>query len=190
MESFLEEIKAEARKLLTDYGTHGFEHTVRVFRTCRLLGIILGADLSVLLPAALLHDVGRGSDDHAIIGAEKARMILKSKGYESKKIERVAEIISTHSFSGGRSPDSKEACILSDADKLDAMGALGIYRAAMFSVEHGRLLEGFKAHFYEKLLQLKDRLITHEAKKMGESRHTLMLNFLEQLEKEVKLEGI
>lgn len=188
-EKKLEVIRTEARRLLHEFGTHGFEHTERVFQTCRQLGGKVEVDLSVLLPAALLHDIGHGATDHALEGAESARRILNSMGYEREKVESVVVAISTHSFTGGRSPASLEARILSDADKLDAMGALGIYRAAMYSVEHGRLIGDFVAHFHEKLLRLKDQLFTDEARCLAESRHSFMLEFLVQLENELKLEA-
>jgi len=188
-EKTLEAIRAEVRKRLPLYGTHGFEHTERVYQTCSYLGNGVGADLSILLPAALLHDVGRGADDHALASAEIARQILEATGYERDRVEAVVEAISTHSFSGERAPTTLEAKILSDADKLDAMGALGVYRAAMYSAEHGRPVKEFIAHFHEKLLKLRDRMFTPEARRMAESRHRFMLDFLAQLDRELKLEA-
>ena len=188
-EEMLDAIRAEARGLLPEFGTHGFEHTERVCRACRHLGGGVGADLSVLLPAALLHDVGRGTADHALESAEIARRILEALGYEGDEVEAVVEAISAHSFTGGRSSASLEARVLSDADKLDATGALGTYRAAMYSLEHGRPIGDFIAHFHEKLLKLKDRLFTEEARRLAESRHRFMLDFLSQLDRELNLEA-
>lgn len=187
-ERTLDAIRIGGRNLLPEFGTHGFEHTERVCRACRHIGGSVGAELSILLPAALLHDVGRGADDHALASAEIARNILVSKGYEMDKMEAVVEAISTHSFTGERGPASLEAKVLSDADKLDAMGALGIYRASMYGAEHGRSLDDFVAHFHDKLLNLKDRLFTAEARRMAESRHRFMLDFLAQLDMELKLD--
>lgn len=184
----LKTVRDEARKRLAESGTHGFEHTERVLRACRHIGVRVGADLSVLLPAALLHDIGRDGADHASASAEEARRVLRSIGYEPEKIGAIVEAISTHSFSGGRSPTSLEARVLSDADKLDAMGALGVYRAATYSVEHGIPLGGFISHFHEKLLSLRERLFTEEAKLMAESRHRFMMDFLSQLDKEIEFE--
>lgn len=188
LDDILDAIRDEARRLLPPFGTHGLEHTERVFLACSHIGKRVGADLSVLLPAALLHDVGRGAADHAQASADVARRILESMFHEQDKVEAVVETISTHSFSGGRAPASLEARILSDADKLDAMGALGIYRAAMYSVEHGRSLEDFVAHFHEKLLKLRDELFTDEARRLAESRHRFMLDFLDQLGRELEFE--
>lgn len=185
----LDEIRLEAKKLMPHSGTHGFEHTLRVYNTCRRIGVSTGADLSVLLPAALLHDVARHEAEHNNASSMKARGILISLNYPCDKIESVARAISTHSFTGGLAPDSLEAEILSDADKLDAMGALGVYRAAMYSGEKGRPIEDFTAHFHEKLLKLKEKLHTEEAKRIADSKHRFMLFFLEQLSKEQSLDS-
>ena len=187
-EKMLDAIWVEARKLLPGFGTHGFEHTERVYRACLQIGVRVGADLSILIPAAILHDVGRGAADHALESANIAGRILVSRGYRRDKVEAVVEVISTHSFSGGKAPASLEAKVLSDADKLDAMGALGIYRAAMYSAEHGRPIEALVAHFHEKLLKLKGQLFTKEARRLAESRHRFMLDFLSQLCRELELE--
>lgn len=180
----LEAIKREAEKLMPHYGTHGFEHTLRVFNLCRSIGSGIRADLSVLLPAALLHDIARDEEDHERASSSRARDVLESMNYPEDKIKAVVDAISTHSFSGRRSPESLEAEILSDADKLDAIGAIGIYRAAMYSAENGRPTRDFIAHFHEKLLKLKDMLHTKEAKRLANSRHKFMLDFLEQYNRE------
>lgn len=185
----LDAVRVEARGVLPSFGTHGIEHTERVSRACRRIGEGVGADLSVLIPAAWLHDIGRGADDHALESAEVARRILESMGCGRERVEAVVETISTHSFTGGRAPASLEAKVLSDADKLDALGALGIYRAAMYSAEHGRPLGEFISHFHEKLLKLRGRLFTDEARRLAESRHRFMLEFLAQLDRELKLES-
>ena len=188
-EKTLDAIWTEARKLLPEFGTHGFEHTERVYRACLQIGGRVGADLSILLPAAILHDVGRGADDHAFESANIASRILLSRGCQRDKVEAVIKVISTHSFSGGKAPASLEAKVLSDADKLDAMGALGIYRAAKYSAEHGRPIEDFVAHFHEKLLKLRGQLFTEEARRLAEPRHKFMLDFLNQLNSEVEFEA-
>jgi uncharacterized protein len=170
-------------------GCHGFEHTERVVGLCRVLGERLGADMSVLIPAAILHDVGRGQDDHAEKGAERARYILTQHGVPSDRTARIVEAIKVHSFSGGLEAASLEAQILSDADKLDAMGAVGVYRAAQYSGEHDRSLDDYVGHFHEKLLNLKGLLYTDEAKKLAENRHRFMESYLEEFMKELKAEA-
>jgi len=185
----LEIIRKIAQRHQQPHGTHGFEHTQRVYDLCKKLGEQAGADLSILLPAALLHDIGRGEEDHASAGARKARNILAEIGFDEGKTDAVTWAIESHSFSAWRTPASLEAKILSDADKLDAMGALGVYRAGMYSGEHVRPIDEFIGHFHEKLLTLKDLLFTEEAKRLAESRHQYMLDYLRQLERELRAEG-
>lgn len=187
-EKTLEAIRKEAEKLMPPFGTHGFEHTLRVYNVCRKIGVSTGANLSILLSAALLHDIVRQENDHEYASSMKAREILESLDYPREYIEAVAEAINSHSFSKGLIPDSLEAKILSDVDKLDAIGAIGVYRAAMYGGEKGRSIEDFVAHFHEKLLKLKDMLYTEEAKHMAETRHRFMLDFLEQLRYEFEFD--
>lgn len=170
-------------------GCHGFEHTERVIGLCMVLGERTGADMSVLIPAAILHDVGRGEDSHAEKGAEKARSILTEHDVPGDKMARIVEAVRVHSFSGGLEAASLEAQILSDADKLDAMGAVGVYRAAQYSGEHDRPIERYIGHFHEKLLTLKGLLYTDEAKRLAESRHRFMESYLEEFMKELKADA-
>ena len=188
MNSRLEKLKTIVREVIPQYGTHGLEHTMRVFRTCRALGGSLGADMSILLPAVLLHDVVRGGEGHALASSVEAREILRGLGYPETAIEEISKTIAAHSFSAGRTPESLEAEILSDADKLDAIGALGVYRAAMYSAENERPLETYVGHFREKLLTLRDMMFTDEARRLAEPRHRFIIEFLEQIEKELSPE--
>lgn len=183
----LETLERIVSELIPSHGTHGLEHTMRVYRTCMALGNALGADMTLLLPAVLLHDIVRDGEDHASASSVKAGEILRDLDYPEKAIKAILKIIGVHSFSAGRMPESLEAKILSDADKLDAMGALGVYRAAMYSAENGRPLEDYIAHFSEKLLTLRDMIFTDEARRLAESRHRFLLEFLEQIENELNL---
>ena len=168
-----------------EHGTHGFEHTKRVYELCKGIGEGSDADMSILLPAALLHDIARGEPNHAIAGSKKAYEILIELNYDAVKAEVICAAISTHSFSGEKKPQSLEGKILSDADKLDAMGAVGIYRAAMYSGELLRSQEDFIAHFYDKLLSLRDLMFTDTARALAEERHQYMVEYLEELDKEL-----
>ena len=167
-------------------GCHGYDHTERVINLCEIIGIEYNADMAVLVPAAILHDIGRPNDDHASHSAVQARKIMMDKVWDLAIIEGVVHAIEVHSFSAGGEAKTLEARILSDADKLDAMGAVGVYRAAQYGVEHGRPLEDFIGHFHEKLLKLKDMLYTDMAKEMAAKRHEFMLSYLEQIDKELK----
>lgn len=185
MEEQLKIIWEIVEKRTPEHGTHGFEHTKRVFDLCKSLGEGSGADMSVLLPAALLHDIARGEPNHAIVGADKASTILNELKFDPTKVESICDAISTHSFSGGKRPQRLEGKILSDADKLDAMGAIGIYRAAMYSGELLRSQEDFIAHFHDKLLTLRNLMFTDTAKVLAEKKHQYMIKYLEELDKEL-----
>ena len=156
----LKRLWEEAERSLPRFGSHSIEHTRRVYRLCLYLGETLGADLEVLLPAAILHDIGRrqGVESHAEESACAAERLLVDLGYQEPKIREAIEVIRAHSFSGGRRPGTLEGEVLSDADKLDALGAIGVYRAAAYGGEVGQGLGDFIRHFHEKLLKLPDLL--------------------------------
>ena len=142
--------------------------------------------MKALLTAALLHDIARNDNDHAKAGAEKAKEILAKYNYNKYEIDFIAEVISAHSFSGMETPRNLEGMILSDADKIDALGALGIYRTAMYSGEHHRSIKDFIEHFHNKLLKLRYQLYTDEAKHVAEKRTAYMLDYLLRLDEEMK----
>ena len=181
----LSEISKKYQKL---NGCHGYEHTERVVKLCKAIGNKTGADMEVLIPAAILHDIKRSEQNHARAGAFEAEKILRKMGYPEETIKQVSHVIRAHSFSDETIADTLEAQILSDADKLDAMGAIGIYRTAMYSGELDRTFNDFVKHFHEKLLTLKDLLYTEEAKLMAAERDRFMLEYLGQLAKEIKAE--
>jgi uncharacterized protein len=187
-EKLLTDLREEVRNLTPQYGTHGFEHVERVYNMCLHIGIVEKAELGILLPAALLHDIARDEESHAQTGAKKAEPILRYYDQSEEAIEGITTAISTHSFSGKKPPKTLEAKILSDADKLDALGAIGTYRTAVYSGEHARSVDDFVAHFHEKLLKLERLLFTDEAKRMAEKRTRYMIDFLEQLSRELKQE--
>lgn len=166
-------------------GCHGYEHTERVIELCTVIGSELGADMEVLLPAAILHDIGRPLSNHAVQSAIQSSKILKDLGYPQNQILAIIHAIEVHSFSGGGEAKTLEAQILSDADKLDAIGAIGVYRAAQYGVEHSRPFKDFLAHFSEKLLKLSGLMYTAKAKQMAKDRHEFLLVYVNQIEKEL-----
>ncbi len=182
-------LAAESRMRQNMNGCHGYEHTERVIELCRRLGESMGADMEVLMPAAVLHDIAREEPDHAERGAREAVKILEEAGYSREKIPLIYDAIRVHSYSYGKKASTLEAMILSDADKLDAMGAIGVYRTAMYSGELMRPQEDFVAHFHEKLLTLKDLLYTEEARRLADGRHRYMQVYLEEFMKELKAEA-
>ncbi|ASJ10938.1 phosphohydrolase [Thermococcus sp. P6] len=188
----IERTREYARKFFEREGTHGFSHVERVFNLCMHIGKKEGADLEVLALAALLHDVARPLEDagkvedHAIEGARIAEDYLRSLGYPEEKARAVARAIESHRFSRGPEPETLEAKILSDADKLDAIGAIGIARVFMYSGEHGRDIEASLRHFEEKILKLRDTMYTETARSMAEERHAFTLRFIERIRLEIE----
>jgi uncharacterized protein len=185
---------------------HDFDHVLRVLATAERLAREEGADLEIVRTAALLHDVARGHGDrlivdHAQAGAEIARDLLR--GQPTERVEAVAHAIAAHRFRTGPDPRTLEARVLHDADKLDAIGAIGVARAFAFGGHEGQRLwaevppdyrerpdtrhEHTPVHEYQiKLLKIKDRLLTKSARKVAAERHLFMVAYFEQLEQEVR----
>jgi uncharacterized protein len=207
--NYLEEIIAEAKKIFAQgRKSHDWDHTRRVYNLCLHIGKREGAELEVLQLAAILHDIGREQQDasegqvcHAELGAVMAREILEKYGFPREMTEKVVHCIATHRFRGDKAPLSQEAKILYDADKLDAIGAIGIGRAFVFAGEVGAKvhnkdvdIEKTEAYTEEdtayreyvvKLSKIKDKILTAEGKRLAEGRHRFMVEFFERLNKEV-----
>jgi uncharacterized protein len=189
MDEEIEMIFEYARTFLQESGSHGFDHTARVTRLSSLIGDHEGADMAILIPAALFHDIARPLEEETSIpheeqGAEMAEAYLRSAGYPGDKIYSICHAIRAHRYSSGIAPATLEAEILSDADKLDAMGAVGIARTFMQAGEEGTGIVGAVAHFHEKLLKLKGRMYTETATEIAEERHGFLVAFLVELERE------
>lgn len=185
------EIRRYARDLLGDHGSHGFDHTLRVTRLCIIIGKREGADLRILVPAALLHDIARPLEKeqglpHEIEGARMAEAFLQSVGYDPVRIPAITAAIRTHRFRSDNRPESREAEILSDADKLDAMGATGIARTFMRAAEHGGDIGDAVSHFHDKLLKLNGMMYTETGRELAADRHALLVQFLDALAMETE----
>ncbi|WP_456328805.1 HD domain-containing protein [Archaeoglobus sp.] len=163
--------------------SHDKGHVERVVKIARYIAEKEGAMLDVVLKAAELHDIARDCPNHAEKSAKIARELLK--GYDAEFVDAVCHAIEAHSFSGSVRPKTLEAKILSDADKLDAMGAVGVARAFLFSGEKGRNVEETLIHFEEKLLKLKDMLYTETAREIARERHKFLEEFYRQIKKEL-----
>jgi uncharacterized protein len=168
-----------------EIGSHGWEHVERVRRLCKKIGKSEEADLTILDVAALFHDTMRASDDHALESAEFAKTTLPLMGFDLEFCDRVHEAIAAHSFSAGRVAKSLEAKVLSDADRLDAMGAIGVYRTVQYNLEHGYSVERVMQHIKEKLLKLETLLYTDTARKMAKERNFVLEHYLKGLEEEL-----
>lgn len=170
-----------------DYSGHDAEHTMRVYNNALLITEKEpGCDRLVVSLAALLHDV----DDYKLFSTENnenARTFLKEQQMDPETIEQICEIINGVSFSKNRgvSPRTIEGKIVQDADRLDAIGAIGIARTFAYGGSHGRSIRESLKHFDEKLLLLKNEMNTEEGKRIAQARHEYMKVFVDEIEREM-----
>lgn len=167
-------------------GGHDADHTLRVYRNALALAEREpDCDRTVVALAALLHD----ADDRKLFRTEdnaNARRFLEQNDVPDETIEKICEAIDSVSFTKnrGRRPSTLEGKIVQDADRLDALGAVGVARTFAYGGEHGRPMRDSIDHFYDKLLLLKDELNTEAARQMAEERHAFLEAFLREYEKE------
>ncbi len=210
MKEIIEGIRQEARSHFRGAGpSHGWDHTERVLRLALHIGRVEGGDLTIIELAALLHDIGRKIEDeslgeicHAEEGARIAREILERHGIEKDIARSVIHCIEHHRFRGEGRPDTLEAKIIFDADKLDSIGAVGIGRAFLFASESGARLHNEPGtdpleapayseedtayrEFLHKLRHVHERMLTAEGRRLAEERHSFMLEFFKRLDAEV-----
>ena len=168
---------------------HGLEHALRVYRTAlHLAKSAPAADPLVVALGALLHD----ADDHKLFHTENntnARHFLTEQGVDPETADRICGAINAVSFSQnrGKRPETIEGQLIQDADRLDAIGAVGIARTFAYGGKHGRTPEASIAHFHEKLLLLRDLMNTEQAKALAEERHAFMEAFLRQWDRETDI---
>ena len=170
-------------------GGHDTAHTLRVYRNAmKIVEKEPGCDVETAALAALLHD----ADDYKLFATENnanARAFLADNGATEEESERICAVINAVSFSKnrGRVPDTLEAKVVQDADRLDAIGAIGIARTFAYGGEHGRSLDESVQHFYDKLLLLKDLMNTEAGKALAEERHAFLEEFLRRYREEGEL---
>ncbi len=187
----------------TSEGSHDWYHIDRVRRMACYLSELEGADRFVVEMAALLHDLDDRKYRKQNEPGNRAKTLLEVLGLNEATAHTILTAIDEVSFKGAgvETPaSSRESAVVQDADRLDAIGAIGIARAFAYGGSRGRSLydpaeahtlhdhpeayfsnqSSTVAHFYEKLLLLKDRLHTAAARKIAEERHEVMLRFLEQ----------
>ena len=190
-------------------GGHDWFHIERVFKNAVLIAQEEVCDVTVVKLGALLHDIADSKfhDGDEEIGPKIAREFLASENVSEEIIEHIIQIIKNISFKGGnfqKTFSSKESEIVQDADRLDALGAIGIARTFNYGGFKNRAIynpsispklnmtkEEYKKsdsptlnHFYEKLLLLKDKMNTQKGKTVAEERHQFMEHYLEQFYKE------
>jgi uncharacterized protein len=175
-------------------GSHGLDHTLRVVYLCEQIGNQEHADMQILLPAALFHDIARpleeeGGIPHEVEGAHIAEQFLRSIRYEEELIQKIIHAIRTHRYRSVEKPETLEARILSDADKLDAMGAVGVARTFMRAGEHHKEIGDATTHIREKLLNLKGLMYTETARTLAGERDRFLHDFLNTLTAEITIPG-
>lgn len=168
-------------------GGHGADHTLRVYRNAMAIAEGETSDPDIVALAALLHD----ADDHKLFDTKdnaNARAFLKGQNIPEEMVDRICAAVNSVSFSQnrGRRPETIEGKIVQDADRLDAIGAVGAARTFAYGGEHGRSLDDSIAHFHEKLLLLKDEMNTETGRRLAEERHAFLLAFLGEYRKEME----
>ena len=192
---------------------HDFDHVLRVLALAERLARTEGANIEIVRVAALLHDITRAEEDagrggdHAQTAAVRAREILLARGIAPEQVDAVAHAIAAHRFRGTTAPQTLEAKILFDADKLDSIGAIGVARAyAISGVLNQRLWSESApdavatrdqhnanhtaaAEFVVKLSKVRERIFTATARQIAEERHAFMADFFARLGREMRGEA-
>jgi len=194
MDESIDAMRHYVKSVYLQPGSHGLDHVMRVVRLCDCIGKEENADMEVLLPAALFHDIARQKErengiPHEETGAQMAERYLRSIQYDEERIRKITHAIRTHRYRSTAKPKTREARILSDADKLDAMGAIGIARTFIRAGEHGGDITDAMEHIHDKLLNLSGLMYTGTAKKIAEERHRFLCAFMETLTDEMDLSG-
>lgn len=186
---------------------HDFEHIMRVYKNAQKIGRKENANMKLVLAAVLLHDIvsfpksDKRSKTSSIKSSIAAQRILKNHGYDKNEIKIISDAIRDHSFSYGMIPNTIEGKILQDADRLDAIGAIGIARAFStagsgkrpFYNKSDPFCQKRKPddanwtldHFYKKLLLLEKKMNIKAAKKEARRRTKIMRKFLDDFKKEI-----
>ena len=203
----LDSIKNEVKKIMDNDSAHDFEHVMRVYKNAQKICILENANEKLVLSAALLHDIvsysksDKRSKLSSIQSAKKSEQILKKYNFSKEEIGIISDAIRDHSFSQNTTPRTLEGKILQDADRLDALGAIGIAR--VFATG-GSLKRPFYNiddpfcktrtpddktwtvdHFFQKLLKLESLMNTKSGKIEAKKRTSTLKEFLKQLKQEI-----
>lgn len=192
------------------HSSHGWDHVERVGNLANIIcETEPGADKFIVTVSAILHDIAREDEDnsngekcHATLGGQIAYNFLIKEGLEEKKAKHISDCIHTHRYRNDHKPDTIEAKIIFDSDKLDSIGAVGIGRAFLFSGEIGAKLSNSTSdilstnayseedtafrEFKVKLIHIKKTMLTKEGKKLAEERHKFMEVFFEKFNEEIR----
>ena len=186
-----------------DDGAHDAAHLQRVWKNATAIQALEGGDPEILVAAVLLHDcvaVEKDSPQRALaswLAAEKASRLLAKQDWPQPRIAAVAHAIESHSYSGGIKPESLEAKILQDADRLDSMGFVGVARcfytagrmgSALYNPDPDHRLDDRRYaldHFYTKLLKLSGSFQTATGQRLAAERDARLRQFLENFQAEI-----
>jgi uncharacterized protein len=205
--SVLDLIKIDIKKIMHNDPAHDFDHIMRVYKNAQQIIKKEKVNETLVLSAVLLHDVvsfpksDKRSKNSSIESAKKAKAILKKYDFTSDEITIVCDAISEHSFSQKKIPKTIEGKILQDADRLDALGAIGIARVFATGGSLRRLFYNLDDpfckkripddkiwtldHFFEKLLKLEFLMNTNSGKIEAKKRTKILKDFLKQLKHEI-----
>jgi uncharacterized protein len=170
------------------------DHVERMTRWSQELGPAIDADMEVLIPGALLHDVGVviNRKKHYVAGRNRAEEILRESGFPEEKIEAALHVLEAHSRYGGPEPRSTEAKVGQDADALEYIGAIGILRAVVRGLNDGSFsgrISDFPGYLRSILAKVEGTFHTEKAEELGQSRLKYMRSFLERIERELRNEA-
>ena len=203
-DSVFEEIRKKSEEFFR-HSHHDKSHVERVYNLAVRIAEKEHADLDVVRAAALLHDIARALEDegkiedHAAESARMAEKILEQVRFPKEKSDRIIHCIESHRFKKGLKPESLEAMILQDADRLDMLGAVGIARVFARSgwsnmpihdpstppkEKYDGKSQSSVNHIYEKILKLKETINTKTAQQIAEERHRFTEQFLDRLLRE------
>jgi len=203
----LDSIKDEVIKIMNNDTAHDFDHVMRVYNNAQKIVKKENANPKLVLSAALLHDIvsysksSKRSKFSSIDSAKKSKIILKKYGFTNDEIIVISDAIAEHSFSQNKIPQTLEGKILQDADRLDALGAIGIARVFATSGSLNRPFYNIDDpfcnkrnpdddiwavdHFFNKLLKLEFTMNTKSGKIEAKKRTKVLKVFLKQLKSEI-----
>lgn len=203
----LDLIKIDIKKIIHNDPAHDFDHIMRVYKNAQQIIKKEKVNETLVLSAVLLHDIAsfpksdKRSKNSSIESAKKAKTILKKYDFTSDEITIVCDAISEHSFSQKKIPKTIEGKILQDADRLDALGAIGIARVFATGGSLRRQFYNLDDpfckkripddkiwtldHFFEKLLKLEFLMNTNSGKIEAKKRTKILKDFLKQLKHEI-----
>ena len=201
----IESLKKIAKsKLGKNDPAHDFEHVMRVYRNAQIISKNENGNEKLILSAVLLHDIIKikNRKNSALKSAKLSEIILKENSFLADEIKIISDAIKEHSFSKGKIPSTIEGKILQDADRLDAIGAIGLARVFSFSGSNNRPFYHPKDpfsknrnlndnkwaldHFYEKLLFLEGKMNTKTGKLLAKKRTIILKNFLKEIKNEIQ----